>query len=226
MGELRLKLFVVLIGAILGGTASGVGTYFAQDTKYGVIIEKLSKESQLKEHKIWQLSDTVKELNSDLNNSKIKFNSLSKSNNLLIEEHQILEKEYARCISPSGLTITIGAIDTRSHDNSFKTGNHLEFKLTSSSLLISIIRVSEEGPVISVKGCENYITENEIKIEENINTYFIIKPGVPFIIRFTSQSCEDNENIDPNIVEEIILTVKDYDVDNQRFNLNYLRKFL
>ena len=112
------------------------------------------------------------------------------------------------------------------YNKQFKTGDFLEFKLTSSSLLINIVRVSKEGPVISITGCENFITENEVKIQKGHDTYYVIKLDNPLKIRFTSSSCEDNENIEPDQVEEIILSLIQYNVDEQNIQLKYCRNFL
>ena len=221
----KVKLIIGALG-ILTNVSSVVATYKVQDSNYGLVVKDLSKENQSKENTISELSRRISYQNSEINKSKLEINSITENYNNLLEKYQILNEKYIKCISTDGVINTVGTIDMRSFESGFKTGDNIEFKLTSASLFVSIIRVSKEGPVILITGCENYITENEIKIKDNNKTYFVLRPNNPLIIRFTSQSCEDNENIEPAIAEEIILSVKDYDVDNQHFNLNYLRKFL
>ncbi|MCK5136636.1 MAG: hypothetical protein KAR19_12660 [Bacteroidales bacterium] len=219
MEGMKINLIIAIIGAIVTSTISGVSTYVSQDNKFGEQIENLSKESNSKGHQIEILTDE----NSTLKNE---INSKTESHNALMAEHNDLKVKYARCISSEGSITAVGTIDTRVYQGQLKTGDELEFKLTSSSLFIKIIRVSDSGPIISIAGCENYVTVNEVRMPMNNENHYLIKPQSPLRVRFTVGSCEDNENIEPSQVEEIILLLRQFNVDEQTIQLEYNRKFL
>lgn len=219
MEEIHRRILLVILGAIISGPLSGLVTGVRKERKHDEKIEQLAKESSAKESRIQILSNELSRLNYEYNSTLENFNSLQ-------ADYQDLSERYERCISSEGSITSIGSIDTQKFFKQFKTGDELGFELISSSLSVEIIRISDRGPLLSIRGCKNYVVEDDNRIETEYGTQYLLQIQTPLSIRFTSSSCEDDENIEPTQVEEVVLILRHFSVDEQTIQLEYYRRFL
>lgn len=214
MEDLKSRIIIPIITTILGGSISGIGTWLQRDNHWAKRVEVITAKATRLEIAV---NEQIKEL-VILNENNA---NLSKNLNLLQTEFNELEQKYERCISSYGMVTVVESLDFNSYERQFNTGDHLEFKLTSSSLVVSFIRVSNRGPIISISGCDNYITDNSVQLSDN--DYYLLSLDNTIKIRFTSKSCETNSAIEPSELEGIKLTVLEFNVSDQIFTIQYSR---
>ena len=172
----------------------------------------------------------MEELNSEIARCKEDKNYLFRDNDDIIKKYQFLNEDYQllldqvnRFSSSSGLSFGIGRVFKGVEKDSFSSGDTLDFKANINSVLVKVVRVSNQGPIISIFGCNNYVLENEVRITENNNRYYLLKKNEPLTINYTAQSCDEGKLIEPSIAEKIILTTTEFDYYDQKINLQYQR---
>jgi len=203
-----------IIEIVITFLLSGAGGYLLQEP--GVV--KITRESEQRNAKIVSLQKEINDLQSRYVNLDNGYIELKKS-------YDSLNTLYQKCISSQGAIYRVPSLDfTNTYTKEFKTGDIIEFELTSTPIEIMIKRISKDGPVITVNGCEYYLTENEISsAAEGRHTYYL-SPENPFILKYSTKSCkEGNASMIDSEIEEIFLQVLVYNLDEQKTTIKYHR---
>lgn len=212
MGEsIKIKILIAVITAIV----SGSGAYFSREAK----IESLAKESE-------QRNTRIVALENDKRNLETKYNRLENDHSRLANNYNILNTKYQKCISSSGALYIVGSLDFNNYyTRKLKTGDILEFEMTSTPIDILIKRISKSGPVVIVNGCEYYLTKNGISSTSEDRHTFYLSKEYPFLIQYSAKSCsEGNASMADYEIEEIYLKVISYNVDEQNSKIEYHRE--
>jgi hypothetical protein len=227
MEDYRIKIITTVIGAILGGSITGGITSFYDDSDEIVKRNEIliSENSELKS----TLSNKVSKislLKRNIETCEENYYFLNEKFNKLSDDYEILNDKYKKCISSSGITENIGSIDLSKYSRLYRTGDNLKFDLTSKPMEIKFIRVSNRGPIIEICNCLNYLTVNSTAISSTNKNRYLLQLGKILKIRFTVNSCENNELIEPQRLEEVQLRLVSFNVEEQVFQIDFNRDFL
>jgi hypothetical protein len=210
-------------GAIISSIITGIftfgATYFGVQKRFLDEIKQLKAEVVKAEMIAKSSSKSARNLTLAL---KDKQNTIEK---LESDFHQLQEK-YNILIEPKkGAYFIVDIFDNASHLNEkLKINDQIEVKLTASSLYCKILRVIQRGVLIRISGCKKYYTENAARLENDETTFLLLK-DVPFKFIFSNKGCEDGEFPDETVDwEEIVLLLKDYNVEAQQLKLQYKRR--
>lgn len=214
------NLKISFISALIAGSISGTSTWLTQDSRYGKQIESLSslktRSEELAKNQQREISTLILQLNE-------KDYMLSE----LQSKYSELEKKYLKCITSEGSTFTVPSFDLESHNDTLRTNDILDFRFTSTSVTIKIIRISDRGPIVAISGCKYFLTENETKSYSDGENCFLLKISSPLILKLSPLKCNEGfSQFKENELEQIILENLYFDYENQIVNLRYFRKVL
>ncbi len=203
-----------IIYVILTFFASSAGTFYFQKDRYTPIVEEKVKL----EYEISDYRNTVRSLNQEIQNIDSKFRTLE-------SEYQILNEKYSKLISSENAMYEINSFDLdKLHSTTLKTKDYLKFKLTKESIYINILRITDRGPIIKISGIKYFLTENGIHSPNDGENSFLLCEDSQFKIKYSSESInKGNAYITKGIIENIIMNVDSFDVDNQIVNIQYQR---
>lgn len=198
-------------------TISGTATWLTQDSRYGKQIEALTSGKTMNEILVVDQQNMISTISSELSELKLSFSQLQ-------IRYSDLEKKYEKCINSEGSVFTIGSFDTEMHNNTLRTNDNLDFRLTSNSITIKILRISDRGPIIYISGCRFFLTDNETKSISDGENCFLLQLHEPLKLKLTSRSCSmGNSQFKEKEIEEISIENISFSQDDQQVNLEYYR---
>lgn len=225
MNSLRIEALKALVYM----TVTGIPTYLFTDYSNKTKEEKLEVlSSKSTEYRLMyeENSKEIELLKTDIFNKENSLELLSQVYDSLNYKYNILEDKYNKLISSDGSYYTQEPLNDDIHQESFRKGDKLEYRLITNKLILNFVKVSDRGPLIEIQGCENYVISNSIKIYENNRTFYLLTYSKPFNLKYTCYSCEDGKNMEPTEIESITIELENFSVDDQTFQIKYSRKFL
>lgn len=211
MDDLKTKMMTAVITAAI----SVSGTYLGAQSYYVDKLDANSREIGVLENKMQQAKKTISDL-------KHREEIISSQLASLQDQYNVLEKKYHKCTTAEGITKTEPSFDTQWHNATLSTGDNLQFKLSTSSLYLKLIRVTHRGPICKIIGCDNpYITDGFISKTDGSHAY-LLRKGNMLRLQASSRTCDEGMLIeDLGDMEEIVIEPKGFDVEKQTAILKY-----
>ena len=207
----KVGIFLAILSYI---TTAGI-TYFFTDSECSNNVEKITVEKEKWKTKHNNLDTRYIEQISSL---KISLSELTK-------KHESLKEQHSICISSKGGVRKVPNDDFWKF-NTIKVskGDAIEFGITSVPLEVHLVRVSKDGPVIKIKGCNRYLSDNGKRSSNDGKHAYYLNSGFPLKLTFSNISCKKGVAFLADSDREILqLKVTSYNVEKQTANINYYR---
>jgi hypothetical protein len=203
----------LLVSFIAGGGLSGYSIYQH-------FFDKIENSSR----KIGELEEILKIKEKIIANSEIELLKIKSESTKLKSELNIVTQKWRKCISPGVTTAVLETIDTDAHETRLKTKDRIEIQFTSSSFFLEIVRVTEDGPIVEISGCKNFIFTNGKRSVDDGESAFQLPLKKKFIIKYSRETCKGGLFSDSEAKEELIIFLENYNVDEQSLHLKYWKK--
>lgn len=210
-----------LLGWLLAGFISGGG--LGGYAVYQYHVDKLAEISQT----VGQLHEQLKNEKYLNQNSKTILAQKDKQISDIKNDLDALTEKWNIVTRTGGIAFVLNTVDSNSHKVQLKIKDQIEIQSVSFVFSISVIRVTDEGPIIKVNGCQHFQSRNTYKSLKDGDSAFLLKPGCDFTLTFTSASCQSGDLLsDAARHEEITMSPQYFNVDAQSLELRIQRKFI
>ena len=222
-----------IVKALIYISITGIPTFLITDSNNKADIkvkaekvEQISSERERFRMESMNLAKKIKNLSHELNVKNNEVDRITYKYENLIEQYNILERKWKLMTSSNGASHPIETLDDNTYIRSYKTGDKIECHLLTKKLNLRFVRVTIRGPLIEIIGCENFVTKNTTKLNENGKELFLLSFSNPFELQFTCNSCEDGTDLEPSELEVIAIKLISFDLDSQSFEIMYSKKML
>ena len=215
LDPLQKKILIPIISALLTGTA----TYVGQSKKYEPQVERLALSKG-------KLESTVINQKSEINTLNRTIQDFSHKYKILESDYEILFEKYSKIISSEGVVYRIGSFDFNNYQSKvLRTNDEIEFRVTSGSINVKLLRISDRGPIIKISGLDYYLTYNGIKSPTDGSNCYLLSLNNSFNVKYSSASRNrGNKYIVDGELEVISLEIESYDTDNQTAQIKFIRE--
>ncbi len=176
--------------------------------------------------KIEALSRQAERAQADLDHAQSELSVLAPENERLEKALLEVTEKWKRCTTPGEVLVTSPSIADEWFVADAKTGDQIRFKLSSSSAFIQVVRVTKDGPIVELRGCEQPGILEGLRSPQDGRNAFLIPRGSGLTFSVSSECCEHGlATCSLRGLEQVDIVALEYDVDSQEARLKY-RKVL
>ena len=199
-----LAAVIGLVGAAIG--AWGTSRYLADK------IEDLSREATAYQSRANAAEERLASLEPELIELQSAFSEL--------------EEDYGKCIDPTGSNITASSLDSGWKKATARTGDSIEFRLAYSSAYLRVARVTTDGPIMKLEGCDKSEIFEGYRAPSRDGNAFRLPRHYSQELLVSSDCCEKGlHSCDMRDLEKIEIEALSFDSDEQRTELRYRKTY-
>lgn len=210
MEEWQIKLIIAIVGVAVSAGGGGVIIH-----KMYAELEAKTIESESRLHKLQAAEAQVSALNQDKHRLTASLNSLQGKYDVLLED-------YRKATRADGLTYDGPSFETSWQEAHLSTGDQIRFKLSSASLFLRVIRVTEDGPIVRAFGAVPRLVDPSFVSERDGSFAYLLRPNRQLHLQVSAKaSSEGYLSGDLSDLEDVYVICQSFDVKTQKSKLRF-----
>jgi hypothetical protein len=207
MDENVVRVFIALIGLI-----ATLVSHTATKETYTQRIDELSGTAARYEERARVAKSELADLEPELASLK--------------GQYEVLEEKYERCTTVDGRVVGPASLSAAWHEDRLKTGEQWELKLSGSSAFLQLVRVTRDGAVLRVEGCEHVVVLDEMLSPDDGRNSYVLTAVADLVLWVSTDCCRTGfARCGTSDLEEVTVRLTEQDVEAQYVKLK-IRKTL
>lgn len=212
---------LVVAAISIAGTAAASRNYWVDK------VEHLSKESQHFQEVLRHTESTLAEARADLASEMQESSAVRLRLGRLQARYNELNARYQLAIQVEGTEPILPSLDDQWHVRDLHTGGALPFKLSASTVDARMIRVTHDGAVVQIQGCEHPKITYGVAAPKFGRHCFLVAAGSDLQMLISTRCCERGfHNADHALLEHVRIQCQEYDVTDQTALFRFRKCFM